>query len=453
MSAVTKKNSASSRIVRALGIFSGVKIVVILCSLIRNKLIAWFIGPAGLGLVGLYNGLMDLISQSSRLSMDQSAQRDISQSATANADVTITVVRRWALWLGLSGSLLTCLLSPVLSLISFDTTAHWPSFCLLAVVPFFYTSTCCINAENQGLRRFRAVALSTLLGNIVALVLAVPLILFLGLKSIVWIIALYAIVTGLFALYFQPRISKIILPRSEIIARGRSFIKIGAQITLAMIVTQAATYAFILFLNNYASTDTLGIYQAGHQIMNSYVGIIFTVLWIEYYPRLSSMAHSPRRLSIAASHQIRVVLLALTPLLCLLIVFVNPGIRLIYASTFLGIIPYIVAACIGVVFRTTSYCLAYVVLARGDGRTYMGTEITSSIVGLILNISGFVVGGFLGLGIAYIAWYAFYTALMVTICRRKYGVTLNRRTWLLVVVALVLIAAVAVIYLIASGII
>lgn len=453
MSTLTKKNSASSRIVRSLGIFSGVKIIIILCSLIRNKLIAWFIGPVGLGLVGLFNGLMDLISQSSRLSMDQSAQRDISQSSVASADTTITIVRRWALWLGLGGMALTCLISPLLSLISFDTTEQWPTFCLLSVVPFFYTTTCCINAENQGLRRFRPVALSTLVGNIVALLFAVPLILLLGIKSIAWIIALYAVVTGLVAFYFRPHINKVILPNSEIIARGKSFIKIGAQITLAMIVTQAATYAFILFLNTYASTDTLGVYQAGHQIMYSYVGIIFTVLWIEYYPRLSSIAHSPRRLSIAASHQTRIVLVALTPMLCILILFVNPAIRLIYADTFLGIIPYIVMCCIGVVFRTASYCLAYVILARGDGRTYMGTEITSSIFGLVVNIVGFILGGFLGLGIAYIAWYAFYTALVATICKRRYGVTLHSRTWVLISEALILTAVVAVTYLIVSGVV
>lgn len=440
--------SASTRIARALGIFSGVKILTILCSLVRNKIISVVIGPAGLGLMGLFNGIVDLVSQASRLSMDQSAQRDISQASKASAATVITVVRRWSFWLGMGGSILTCAISPLLSLISFDTVHHWPTFCLLAIVPIFYTFSACTYAENQGLRRFRALALSSILGHIVALIAAIPLIILLGIKSIAIIIVLYAVITGMAAWIFRPRIDKVAMATSEIVQRGKNFIKIGAQITIALVVNQTVAYAFILFINGMYSTDVLGIYQAGYQVMNSYVGIIFTVLWIEYFPRLSSLAHSPKRMALTVSHQTNLMLTVLVPLLALLVILVQPVVRLVYSSEFLPVTPYIVLACIGVVFRTSSYCLAYVVLARGDGKTYLLTEISSSVFGFAVNIAGFFLGGFLGLGIAYIVWYAFYTILLMSVCKRRYGVTLAPRTKTLVIQAAVILGLVSSLYLI-----
>lgn len=447
MATRASSHSASKKIVQAIGVFSGMKILGILCSLVRNKLIAWLIGPAGLGLVMLYNSFVELISQVSRLSIDQSVQRDIAQSSKSEVPAIISVVNKWALWLGMSGALLMCLLSPLLSFLSFDTFERWPVFCLLSLVPITYTLMTCIYSENQGLRRFKAVATSNVLSTVTSLALTVPLIIWLRIDSIPWIIVTYAVIGWACAWLFRPRVAKVNLPRKEVVDKGRTFIKLGFQITLGMALAQLATYIFVLFLNNYASTGTLGLYQAGYTMMNSYVGIVFTALWMEYYPRLSACVHSRKRLILAASHEARLTLSILTPLLCVLIVLINPVIRLVYSSDFLLIIPYVVTACIGIVFRITSYCLVYIILAKGDGHTFLITESTSVLVGLVLNFGGYLSGGLLGLGIAYAIWYFVYTVIVGVICYRKYRITYSKDIWLLVSGALAVVSLTAVLYL------
>lgn len=439
-------NSASARIVRAMGVFSGVRIVGILCSLVRNKLIASLIGPAGMGLVILYNSIVDLIAQTTRLSFDQSAQRDISQASAAAAATTIAVVRRWTVWLGLSGSVIMCALSPLLSWWTFDTMGRWPVFCLLAVVPFCLTYNASVLAQNQGLKRFKALASSSLAGAFAGLAAAVPLIIWLRIDSIAWVIVAYGLSSWLGAYLFRPRVERVHLDRQEIISRGGSFLKLGAQITLAWFAAQLCAYLFVLYLNAYASTDVLGIYQSGFTLMNSYIGIVFTALFVEYYPRLSAIAHSPRRLALAASHEARLTLMLLTPALCLLVILAAPVIRLIYSSDFLPVIPYIVISCSGVVFRVLSWCLAYVILARGDGRAYLKIEILSSVVGLAANIVGYNLGEFMGLGIAYTLWYAIYTVLVAVVCRR-YGVSYDARTRAYGVAAFAMVTTTALLYL------
>ena len=86
---------------RMMSIFTGVKMINIACSLVRNKLIAIIIGPVGMGLVILYNSVLEMAGNTSRMSIDQSAIREITadSSPAHRADIT-AVVRRWSLWLG-----------------------------------------------------------------------------------------------------------------------------------------------------------------------------------------------------------------------------------------------------------------------------------------------------------------------------------------------------------------
>lgn len=425
--------SASARIAQTIGIFSGVRVVNILCALVRNKLIAWLIGPAGLGLVMLYNSVVDLITQTTRLSIDQSAQRDVAQSSGAEQTVTVNVLRRWALWLGLLGSAVMCVLSPLLSFWSFDTIEHWPTFCLLAVVPLCLTYCSCVAAANQGLRRFKGVAMATVISSVAGLVVVIPLIIWLKIDSIVWIIVAYGITSWLGAWLYRPRTQKVKLAVREVYNRGRDFVKLGAQITLALFVGQGFNYFFVLYLNTFGSTDVLGIYQSGYTMMNSYIGIVFSALWIEYYPRLSATVHSSTRIATVSSHEARLTLTFLTPLLCGLALLAGPVVSLIYSDAFMPVIPYLVIGCVGVVFKLMSFCQVYIILARGDGKIYLFTEIFSSIVGLIFNIAGFTLWGFYGLGLAYVLWYAVYMAVIAVICRRRYDIGYRKSTWIFAV--------------------
>lgn len=417
-----------------MGLFSGVKVVTILCSLIRNKLIAWIVGPAGLGLVILFNSIAELVATGTRLSIDQSAQRDISQNRH-DPSLTVTVVRRWSLWMGTAGAAVMCLLSPLLSYLSFGNTGHWPVFCLLGTVPFGITVSSCSIAINQGLHRFRAVAAGTVTGALLGLAAAIPLVFWLKEQSIAWIVAAYGVAAFVGAWLFRARVANVHLPVRRIMAEGTGFVKLGFLITVATLCTQGASYIFVLFLNNYGTTSALGLYQAGYTLINTYVGVILTGIWMEYYPRLSAMAHSPRRMALAASHEVSIAAITLIPVLVTLIFLCRPIVDIIYASSFRQAIPYITICTTGVVLRAASWCLSFIILARGDGKAYVLTEISSAVIGLALNIAGYTIGGMTGLGMAYVLWYVVYTVMVAAICRRRYGIGYTRRAWTLICVA------------------
>ena len=98
---------------------------------------------------------------------------------------------------------------------------------------------------------------------------------------------------------------------------------------------------------------------------------------------------------------------------------------LLYSKEFEVIITYISWGVVGTVLRAISWCMAFVMLAKGDGKTYLITESLSAIMGLALNIVCYIWWGVDGLGYAYLAWYAIYTIIVGVVYFKVYHLTLS----------------------------
>jgi PST family polysaccharide transporter len=85
--------------------------------------------------------------------------------------------------------------------------------------------------------------------------------------------------------------------------------------------------------------------------------------------------------------------------------------------------------------------MAYVILAKGDGKMFIVSEILSSTIGLTLNIVGFKMGSWTGLGISYILWYGMYTIITYAIYRYRYHMKLSRSIWLQLTFGIIISAA------------
>ena len=411
---------------KAMGLMGSFKALYILCALIRNKLIALWVGPAGVGISILYNSILEMVGQTTRMNIDQSAVRDIAASGKGQLDSTATVVGTWSVGLGVLGALVVCLLSPLLSIWSFGDTHMWWSFCVLSLVPMGNTIFNGVQAILQGTGQNKRIAQANILVVIGAIILVVPLVYFLREDSIIWVILVYGVFALISAIVFRPGMRRVVMGLREIWRRGASFIKLGVLITVANGVSMLFNYLFVLYMNSYASTDTLGIYQAGYTLVNTYVGMLFAGLWMDFFPRLSALSHTRMRASTVVSHQMNVTVWLLMPLVAFFVAADELVVIILYADTFMAMLPFITLGIAGVVIRGASWCIAYVMLTRGDGHMYVITETVSGVVFLVLHVLMYSAWGFLGLGFAYILWYAIYFSLCYVIYRRRYGLTLDR---------------------------
>lgn len=412
-----------------MGIFSGVQFISILCSIVRTKLVALWIGAVGVGIFGLYNSAIDMITSLSQLGLRNSAIPRIASAETPSAFARICyIVRRWNWALGILGALLTLVLSPLLSRITFDDSDHTLGFIALSVSIFFAAITSSESCILQGAGMLSRMARASIVGTVTSLICSIPLYLFLGIDSIVPSMLVYSGVTAAVLVLMRRKVvNPVPAPKPrEVFREGIDFVKLGIYMTASSFVALAAYYVSAAWLNWKAGTETVGFYQAGYTLVNRYVGLVFFAIAMEYYPRLSRVASSRQRLSVFVGHESLIALTVILPVATLFMAFDDIAIRLLYSGDFEAVAGFLSWALAGTALRAFSWCMAFVILAKGDGRTYIVTESASALASIGLNIAGYTLGGLAGMGIAYVGWYLLYTIIVAAVYFRVYRLRISR---------------------------
>lgn len=419
----------SRQVVKALGIFGGVQVVTILCGIVRTKLVAVWIGAVGVGLFGLFGAAMDMIFQLTQLSLRQSAVRDMAAASTDRMPVMAVVVRRWGFWLGVFGAFVTLVFSSQLSLWSFGDTTQASGFRILSLAVLFQAILSAEQAVMQGAGRLKLLASSSLWGAVGGLLVSVPLYRYAGVAGVVPSILAYAVITAVAAWMMRVRFPhKVAVTLTQTLREGRAFVLLGLYMTAGAAIAAVLNYVFMSYITNMASAAVLGHYQAGYTLVNRYVGLIFTAMVMEYYPRLTGSIHSDMRTGVILSHEISLIMWCLLPLTGLFIGSERWIVSLLYSDEFVSATDYTSWAMVGTAFRAVSWSMTYVILAKGDGRCFLFTEVISGAMGLLLNILGCRFGGMSGLGLAYFMTFLFDTLMIGAVCRWRYGIVPKRTT-------------------------
>lgn len=440
MNATKHKSPTTSRVLKALSVFGGVQVMSILCSVARNKLTAIWIGPMGIGLLAIYNSLTDMMMQLSLLNLPQSGVRDL--AADINDEhrtaVNVAVIRRLMLMLGIAGCALMAVLSPVFSQWAFGDTSHTAMFAALSSVILLQAL---LNRETtvmRGLDRLKPLAKSSALGSVALLAVSIPLIYFLRLDGIVpMIISGYVFAALLAYIYRIREIPASRLSVKEVLHRGGPMLRLGLYLTASTFITLLASNIFIIFLRRNYGEAEVGLYQAGYTLVNTYVGMIFTSISMEYYPRLSAIIRHRFRAEVIVSHEIKVAIWVLMPVAVAFICCSRLIMQILYSADFEAALPFIIYGASGVFFRAVSWCMAFAIIARGDGKIYMLTETMSSAVYLALYIPLFKHFGFVGIGVGYIIWYFIYMLIVYTVYRYRYGMRMRPGIILLAAISMV----------------
>ncbi len=433
-----KTNNLSALVLKAMGIFGGVQVFSILCSIVRTKLISTWIGATGVGLFGLYNTAIEMIASITQLGIRNSAVRDLATSDNDIRNSIIKVIRRWAWVLGIFGAITTFSLSPILSQWTFGDDQHSWGFIALSIVLLLSSITGGELAILQGTERLHALARASIWGAIGGLAISIPLFYYLHIDSIIPSIIAYSLLTCIAAICYRYKSPSppVTIGWKETAHMGQGFIVLGIFMTISSFAVNVGSYIFMSYLNNRYGTETVGHYQAGFTIVNRYVGLVFAAIAMEYYPRLTRVNGKRRRERLFVSHEMTIALLILIPCVTILIATRQIVIVLLYSHDFLVISNYVAWALVGTFLRAVCWCMAFVILARGDGKVYMASEIGSVVIMLLFNIAGYELWGLDGLGYSYIAWFAAYTAIIASIYTFRYRLSLPKRLIALVAISL-----------------
>lgn len=431
---MSEKESVSTyrRIVKATGLFGGAQVVGILCSVIKAKLIAVWLGAEGVGIIGLYNTTLEMITSVTGLGLRQSTVRDVSRAVSEKdkhkLSEVIIVVRRWSWFVGLFGAVTVLSFSTLLSRWTFGNEQYIWGFVWLSCALLFNALSSGEQAVLQGFGRMKVLAKSSVWGAVVALVLSLPMYYFWRIEGIVPSLILTALTSLFFTWIYSRRtpVQKTELPVSEIWHKGKPMARLGIYMTISGFITTLLNYFFIAWLNNRSGTADVGYYTAGFTLVTRYVGLVFTAMGTEYYPRLAAVGDDRKLVGEQVSRQAEASLLILLPIVCLFLVCQSWIIRILYTSDFLQIEGYTSWAILGVLFKAVSWAMGFVLLAKGAGKLFMITEFLSDTMSFALNIRAYMVWGLEGIGIAYLINFFLYGTGMWFLCRRYYKLKFER---------------------------
>lgn len=424
---MTNERSSYKAIIKATSIFGGVQVFTILLSIVKAKTVAIWLGPSGMGIIALLTSATGLVSNISNFGLSNAAVKNIAASNGSGDEWSLartTKVFKVLVWgTGLLGMAIVLLFSNVLSKLNFGNSGYTIAFCILSVTVLFNQLTQGYLAILQGTQRVKLLAQSSLLGVVIGSVLTIAIYYFYREQGIVASLLVSTGIPLLLAIFYAAKVKLAAAPITfkDVKAEGANMLKMGFLISLTGLLTQAVYFIIRLFITKNGTVSDVGLYSSGFTIVGTYFGMIFTAMGTDYYPRLSAIAHDQDKANKEINYQAEIAILIIAPLLTLFLIFIKYGIIILYSKAFVSMVPMLRWAVMGIMFQSFSWSIAFLFLAKGDSRAFFWNELIAISYFLILNIAGYYIFGFNGLGVAFLANYVVYSIHMFGVAKMKYG--------------------------------
>jgi len=403
---MNNNQSSYRQIIKATSIFGGVQMFQIVAQILRSKSIAILLGPTGIGIAGLLNSSITLVTGLTNFGLGSSGVKDIAK-AHASGDIvrisTISVVlRRLILITGLFGSLVTIVFSSWISEFTFGNRDFTIPFIWISVSVLFTQVSSGQVVLLQGMRKLEYLAKANLYGSFLGLFITIPVYYKFGTNGIVPSIIASSIITLLFSWNYSRKLQ--IKPTEvtlrQTILEGKSMLVFGFVISITTLFSTLVSYLVKVVINRSGGLADVGLYTAGFSIVTLYLGMIFNAMGTDYYPRLSEVSNDRIKTNEVINQQAEITILILAPLLIIFFVFIRLGVVILYSKTFLGITNMMLWAALGMFFKACTWPMGFLFLAKGESKIYFLNELTLHIFNLLLSIVGYKLYGLTGLGLA-----------------------------------------------------
>jgi O-antigen/teichoic acid export membrane protein len=429
---VIKQNSYK-QIFKATSIFGGVQIVNIFILIVRSKVIAIFLGPAGMGITALLTSSTGLISALTHFGLGTSAVKNVATAYGSGDETklaqTIRVFRKLVWVTGLLGFIICLVLSPWLSSIAFGNKKYTIAFMLISVTLLLTQISDGQTVILRGTRKIKHMAKSSMIGSLIGLIVSAPIYYFWGEAGIAPAIVITAVLALIATWYYsrQVFVPKVQIDKAILYSESKDMLKMGFLISLSGLISLGTSYLMRIFISNHGSIADVGLYNAGFSIIGTYVGLVFTAMGTDYYPRLAAVASNNNKCKEEINQQAEIALLILAPILIIFLVFINYAIILLYSKQFVSITSMVQWAALGIFFKSTSWAIGIVFISKGDSKMFFWNELVANIYILILNLLGYYYFGLTGLGMSFLIGYILHVIQMYFVTKKFYGFSFDNK--------------------------
>lgn len=422
------EKSSHRQILRSTAIIGGSSVIKILISLLRVKVVAVLLGPAGIGLISLLHSLMATGSLVAGLGLGNSGTRQIAESSSSNDQEKIDTVRRALFWgtlilSGLGGGALwlmrNLLAEYVLEDASLAPTVGW-----LGIGVALTVASASQGALLTGMRRIGDIARSKVISAILSTLLGVGAIAWLGEEGLVLYILSVPFIGFIVGHVFVARLPSVKTPRLSLPAlRGqwKVMVRLGFAFMLAGLAGTLAQLIVRTLVQRDLGAESLGYFQAAWAISMTYLGLVLGAMGTDYYPRLTAAIHDRESAIRLVNEQTEVALLLAGPVLLAMLGLAPWIIHLLYSAEFAQSASILRWQLLGDVLKVISWPMGFVIIAMGKGALFMTKEAAV--------MATFVLGTWLLLpyvqleatGIAFLIMYAVNVPVLLILARLLIG--------------------------------
>ncbi len=396
--------------------------------IIRNKVMAILLGPAGFGLLGVYNSIADLTRTLAGMGLNSSGVRQIAE-ATSTGDThtisrTITVLRRVALLLGILGAILLAVLCLPISRFSFESYDHAVPIAALGLAVFFASVSSGQIALLQGMRRIADLAQANVLGAFLGSACSIGVIFFFwragdGKLGVVPALICVAAMSALGSWFYSRKIKvePVVMRWADISDEVFALLKLGFVFMSSALLSMGVAYLVRIIVLRKIGEDAAGFYQSAYSLGGLYVGFILQSMGADFFPRLTAVAKDNRECNRLVNEQAEVGLLLAGPGILGSLTFAPAVILVFYSSKFGPAVEILRWICLGMVLRVASWPMSFILLAKGARKPYLACEIAAAIIQILLVWLGVEKQGLNGTGIAFFGSFVFYWILVYFVVR------------------------------------
>ncbi len=394
-------DSAYKRLLKVTTLFGSVQGLNILMNLIRAKLAAMLLGPAGIGLNSIYNETREFIHSTTNLGMDQSGTREIAKSTGApDLEDSVTLTRSWIMLLAVFGMLATAVFAYPLSWMLFSDGDHTWQIVALSPAVAFSTLTCGELTVLRGLQQMKTIAGVSVLHVVLGVLTTIPLYYIWGMDGIIGALVLMTLSLAIVTMIYSYRIHP---PKfcfvKAFLAKGRQMLVLGMSFVIAGFIANLGKLAVKAYINVNGSLDDVGLYSAGLTLTLMISNVVFASLENEFYPRLSSIFTDKTQRYLAIVRQMKVGLAIITPITIVAVVLMPWIVPILLSDEFSTIVPMAQIASLGLIFRALYLPAALVPMAAGESKIYLLLQAVSYVSFVPAVILGYHFGGITGTGI------------------------------------------------------
>lgn len=422
-------------ILRASSISGLASVVNAAANLAKFKAAAVLLGPAGVGLIGVYQNLVQTAATVSALGMEAAGTRRVAQAQAEGSAAQMLRIRSalivGSLGLAVIGTMAFWLGSPwIAELILGDRTQGKVISWLCVGVGMTVAATAPLTLLT-GMRRIADVAKVQAVTGVVAAaggIVSLRLWGTDGMLALILLAPLVSLIVGYCYLWRVERLAPDTSYRSrwsDLPQEWRAMAWLGIAFMISGVVTTAGHLAVRALVQRDLNAEALGYFQASWAIGNTYLGFVLAAMGTDFFPRLTNAVADPTQARKLVNEQTEVALLLCAPALLAVMGFAPFLIRVLYSAEFEPAADILRWQIFGDVLKVISWPLGFLLLASGAGRTFIATETAATAVFVGLTAVALPIAGVTATGIAFLGLYAVYLPLVLVLARRRFGFRLS----------------------------